>query len=213
MAKKALSSTYRQCENRVRSSILAVFERLDLCRRCGFGLDWHRMRLRRLQCRPGWFRMKYLLVANQTLAGQRLREKLRELEGEDTTVHLVVPATPVDISGQFVRTDTVENPGGSAAGVTTGGNAAGAGGTGRRRAQNRLREGLRLLSEEGIRATGEVGPSDPLEAIADALARADYDEIIVSTLPKGISRWLRMDLPRRAQRKFRLPVTHVEAST
>lgn len=140
--------------------------------------------------------MRYLLLANQTLAGQRLREKLREVSGPDTTVHLVVPATPVNVmqdddpqvldESQSMR-------------------------EGRKKAQHRLREGLGMLSEEGISATGEIGHPDPIEAIEDALAGGDYDEIIISTLPATVSRWLKMDLPSRAGRKFDLPVTHVEA--
>jgi hypothetical protein len=34
---------------------------------------------------------------------------------------------------------------------------------------------------------------------------------VVSTLPLGVSRWLKQDLPHRAERQFRLPVTHIEA--
>src|SRR5713226_8204653 len=51
----------------------------------------------------------------------------------------------------------------------------------------------------------------PLTAIGDALAVEEFDEIIISTLPSGISRWLGMDLPSRAERKFKLPVTTVTA--
>lgn len=155
--------------------------------------------------------MKYLLVANQTLGGQRLRNKLQQLSSADTTVHLVVPATPADVMQQPLKADVVDHPLKNAGGLTTGPDS-GEAAKGRRRAQHRLREGLGLLSQEGIQATGEVGSSDPLEAIADALASGQYDEIIVSTLPSTVSRWLRMDLPRRAHRKFNLPVTHVEAS-
>ena len=141
--------------------------------------------------------MNYLVIANQTLGGERLREKLRELSEPDTAVHLVVPATPANdvAETEFGAVDEV-----AAAQV------------GRRRAQQRLREGLSMLAEEGVWVTGEVGHPDPMEAIADAMAGGDYDEIIVSTLPVGISRWIKMDLPSRASRKFELPVTHIEAA-
>ena len=39
-----------------------------------------------------------------------------------------------------------------------------------------------------------------------------YDEIVVSTLPGSISKWLKLDLPHRVERSTGLPVTHVEAS-
>ena len=39
----------------------------------------------------------------------------------------------------------------------------------------------------------------------------DFDEIIVSTLPKRTSRWLKLDLPHRVERACGKPVTHVEA--
>jgi hypothetical protein len=46
--------------------------------------------------------------------------------------------------------------------------------------------------------TGEVGDADPLAAIQDALARGSFDEIVISTLPRLISRWLRVDLVSKA---------------
>jgi len=60
-------------------------------------------------------------------------------------------------------------------------------------------------------ARGDLGDPEPLTAIGDALGVEQFDEIIISTLPSGISRWLGMDLPRRAERKFKLPVTTVTA--
>ena len=45
----------------------------------------------------------------------------------------------------------------------------------------------------------------------DALARREADEIIVSTLPTGVSHWLRLDLPKRLERKHHIPVTTVTA--
>ncbi|TWF74984.1 hypothetical protein FHX44_11868 [Pseudonocardia hierapolitana] len=52
---------------------------------------------------------------------------------------------------------------------------------------------------------------DPMRAVEDALGRQEFDEIIVSTLPVRLSRWLHQDLPARLGRKFHLPVTHVAA--
>jgi hypothetical protein len=54
-----------------------------------------------------------------------------------------------------------------------------------------------------------VGAPDPLEAVRDAIARQKVDEVIVSTLPPGLSRWLRRGLPQQVERLTGLPVTHV----
>ena len=56
---------------------------------------------------------------------------------------------------------------------------------------------------------GEVGDERPTYAIQDVLAHREFDEIIVSTLPPGASRWLRHDLPHRIEVEIGLPVTHL----
>jgi hypothetical protein len=72
-----------------------------------------------------------------------------------------------------------------------------------------LRDALPRLSEAaGTEVTGDIGDAEPLMAIQDALNRGHYDEIIVSTLPLGVSRWLKHDLVSKA-RAFGLPVHHV----
>ena len=62
----------------------------------------------------------------------------------------------------------------------------------------------------GAPVTGHVGDHEPLMAIEDAINRAPYDELVISTLPHRISRWLHLDLVSKA-RGTGLPVTHVEA--
>jgi len=58
---------------------------------------------------------------------------------------------------------------------------------------------------------GSVSPRhDPMDAIEEALHDGDFDEIILSTLPRSVSRWLHMDLPRRVEH-LGLPVTTVIA--
>ena len=56
-----------------------------------------------------------------------------------------------------------------------------------------------------------VGDADALAAIQDEVNFHDYDELIVSTLPLKISKWLRIDLPRKAEAATGLPAMHIVA--
>ncbi len=78
-------------------------------------------------------------------------------------------------------------------------------------AQHVLAVALPKLSEAaGHEVSDSVGDAEPLMAIQDAVNLGGYDEIIISTLPLGISRWLKLDLVSKA-RGLGLPVTHVAA--
>jgi hypothetical protein len=78
-------------------------------------------------------------------------------------------------------------------------------------AQRRLDDALRRLEQEGFSVTGEVSDPNPMLAITDALRHDRYDEVILSTLPVGVSRWVRLDLPSRIRRRFGVKLTHVVA--
>jgi hypothetical protein len=68
------------------------------------------------------------------------------------------------------------------------------------------------LLEEAVEGhvDGLIGDEDPVRAVTAALEHGHYDELILSTLPSHVSRWLHVDLPRRLQR-FGLPLTVVTA--
>jgi hypothetical protein len=68
------------------------------------------------------------------------------------------------------------------------------------------------LASMGIPVEGGRGSPSPLEAMEKVCADHQFDEIIVTTLPRHVSRWLQADLPHRAERRFRLPVTTIITS-
>ncbi|MCD6020433.1 MAG: amino acid permease-associated region [Actinomycetia bacterium] len=127
---------------------------------------------------------RYLVVANQTLGGGHLLAVLRELAGEPSTFHVLVPASP-PVDHLWTESEAMLI------------------------ARTRLEAALERFRSVGIEATGEVGDGRPLQAIDDVLARDTFDAIVLSTLPPRLSKWLRLDLVHRVQTSFGLPVHHV----
>jgi hypothetical protein len=129
-----------------------------------------------------------LIVANQTLPSAALAAVIAQrIASGATTFHVVVPATPP--------------PGG---GFTWDEDAA------RAEAETRLAAFLDGLRRQGATADGEIGDRDPVAAVRDAGRGRDVDEVILSTLPTGVSRWLRQDVPSRLRGAVSSPVTVVE---
>lgn len=68
---------------------------------------------------------------------------------------------------------------------------------------------VKLLSKAaGSRVKGSVGGEDPFESIEQAISEGSYDDVLISTLPKRRSEWLRRDLPSRVE-ALGLPVSVV----
>lgn len=130
---------------------------------------------------------RILVIANETVAGDALRETIREKsKGADASVLVVVPAQPSPL--QHLASD--DDPS-------------------RREAQERLDASLARLRTAGLSARGEVGDPDPLQAIEDALRTFGADEIVISTHPEGRSHWLERGVVSRARERFAVPITHV----
>src|SRR3954453_21561856 len=112
---------------------------------------------------------RILVVANETVGGDKLRSCIRErAEGFNTEVLVVSPA----LNSPLRHLASDEDPARAAA-------------------RERLEESLSRLSAAGIDARGEVGDADPLQAMEDALRTFGADEVILSTHPEGRSHWLR----------------------
>jgi hypothetical protein len=83
---------------------------------------------------------------------------------------------------------------------------------GQSEAEQTLELAVPLLEEAaGGRVEGMVGDPEPLAAIQDAINIHGFDEIIISTLPSRVSKWLKLDLPSKAA-GLGLPVTTVTAT-
>src|SRR3954454_1387384 len=127
-------------------------------------------------------------VANRTAGSDELLNALRERnERSPATFHLVVPATARGVSWVADM-----NAATSAA-------------------EHALEGALEKLRGAGLEVDGAIGDPDPVAAVQDAANSGSYDEVIVSTLHKHVSKWLKLDLPSKAAHATGLPVTHVEA--
>jgi hypothetical protein len=133
---------------------------------------------------------RYLVVAHQTLGSAELLLAMRaHLDEGACRFHLVVPELHRGGSGLTWTEGRV-----------------------RAEASRRLEEARLRFVGEGLAVTGEVGDANPVDAVAEVLRRDGqdgYDGVIVSTLPLGVSKWLKLDAPTRIQRATGLPVEHV----
>jgi hypothetical protein len=131
---------------------------------------------------------RVLVVANRTAASDELLEALvQRVEQGPAAFFLVVPATPRGASWMTDMSAGVEG------------------------AEERLGEALARWRRVGLEADGQVGDADPLAAASDAANAESYDEAIVSTLPKTVSKWLHLALPHKVAHATGLDTQHVMA--
>jgi hypothetical protein len=131
---------------------------------------------------------RILVVANQTAAGRELLEEIaNRCRGVDCEVLLVSPAL-VGSRSQRWASDIDE---------------------GLDLARERMGRSVTALRGVGVEVRAEVGDPDPNMAIEDALRMFAADEIVISTLPPGESKWLEHDVVERTRREVDLPMTHV----
>jgi GABA permease len=130
---------------------------------------------------------RILVVANETVAGEELREAIeRAASGYDAQVLVVTPALNSKLRHWVSDEDGA-----------------------RASAQLRQADSLARLAASGIDARGEVGDADPIQSIADALRTFGADEVIISTHPEGRSNWLERGVVDTARERFAVPITHV----
>ena len=133
---------------------------------------------------------RYLVLANQTASSPELTSAVQDIIKRDSDAEfvLLVPATPVEdlLDWQDGDNETIA-----------------------KRTAQTAKEHLEGVGAKVVRT--EVGDASPVKAIEDELQRHQekYDAIVISTLPLQRSRWVSLDQPRRIERRFKLPVTHV----
>jgi len=138
--------------------------------------------------RGGDGRHRVLVVANETVEGAALLEEIRRRCRDRRSEVLVVTPALVASRASHWASDVDEAI---------------------ELARQRMELSLIAIRGEGIRARGEIGDSDPIVAIEDALRAFPADEIVISTHPPQRSRWLEREVVERAREQVDLPIEHV----
>ena len=133
---------------------------------------------------------RYLIVAHQTASSQELIQAVKDIVDQTPEAEfvLLVPETPVEELLDWQEGDSHA--------------------VARRNAET-ARTHLNGVGANVLRIS--IGDPSPLQAIEDELTKDSerFDGIIVSTLSLQRSRWVALDQPRRIERRFRVPVTHI----
>lgn len=134
---------------------------------------------------------RILVVADETVVGAELpREIVEKARGLDAEVRVVFPALNTRLRHYMSDVDPA-----------------------RKEAESRLERSLEDLGKEGIAARGELGDSDPVQALQDALATGGADEVIIATRSPSRVNWLEKDIVERARKVSDLPITYVQGKS
>jgi hypothetical protein len=138
--------------------------------------------------RGGDGRHRLLVIANETVQGGALLDEIGErCRDRACEILVVTPALPTSRAAHWAS-DTDEAT---------------------ELARQRMELSLIAIREQGLKAKGEIGDSDPNMAIEDALRVFPADEIVISTHPPERSRWLEHGVVDRAREQIDLPISHV----
>lgn len=129
---------------------------------------------------------RILVVSNQTLGGEELKQEL--LKRGEPRPRLRVVAPILTSRTHYVTTDIDRE---------------------REQARARLEGTLSWAREQGFQCSGEVGDQNPFTAIEDQLRRYGAEEILISTHPASRSNWLESGLVEKVRDEVEAPVTHV----
>jgi GABA permease len=129
---------------------------------------------------------RVLVVADESLGGKRLRDEVAtRTAGRDVEALVIAPALRSRIA-HWTGDDTQ-----------------------RSRAESNLAETLRGFEADGVRARGEIGSDDPIQAADDALRTFEADEIVFA-VGSGEANWLEQGVVDAARERYDIPVTHIE---
>ena len=132
-------------------------------------------------------RKKLLVIATAPVEAGRLRDAVREHAGDEAEIRVVAPASDVSPLQWLANDEDAARE--KAAGVAS--------------------EAAESVEPEAARTEAQVGDTDPVQAIEDALRTFPADEVLVVTRPDDDASWLEEDSPQEARERFGMPVTRL----
>lgn len=130
---------------------------------------------------------KLLVVATAAVESGPLREAVREHAGDSAEIRVVAPASDVSPL-QWLASDEDEA---------------------REKASALASDAAATVEPEAARTEAEIGDTDPVQAIEDALRTFAADEVLVVTRPDEDASWLEQDSAEEARERFGVPVTRL----